>query len=408
MTNANCKEKGQVLYLLAIGMITLLAFAGLAIDGGRVYSEKRLIQGVADTSAMTGALYIAQNIQSVNSTILEQAKAIAENRADSNGYDTSVTTVTITEDAAYYYIETLIQTTVEPTIGKIVYKDDFGVAARSIARVKKVFVFALGQALYSINPSACKALYFQGNSDTMISGTGIFSNSNCLDKSISFEGNTSVDIEKIVTASGGIYVHDIDVIDTGGFIANANQMSFDKIDEPDCTGLPNRTDGGSTLQPGIYSDGIHLSGNGSWTFEPGLYCLDDDLSINNGDLTGDGVTFFMRGTSEIHINGGDIHLTAPHYDEWTDGAETYWNGMLIFYSYDNNRDLLINGNAGSYFEGTIYNYGGDCQLNGSGASVGIDIQLVCDTIDLIGTADLVINYNPDNHYIPPITIDLVE
>jgi uncharacterized membrane protein len=43
-------EKGQVLVLLTVGIITLLGFTALAIDGGRMYSERRTIHGVTDTS----------------------------------------------------------------------------------------------------------------------------------------------------------------------------------------------------------------------------------------------------------------------------------------------------------------------------------------------------------------------
>jgi uncharacterized membrane protein len=50
------KERGQVIILLVAGLITLLGFTALAIDGARVLSEQRQLQGVADTAAFTAAL----------------------------------------------------------------------------------------------------------------------------------------------------------------------------------------------------------------------------------------------------------------------------------------------------------------------------------------------------------------
>ena len=82
--------------------------------------------------------------------------------------------------------------------------------------------------------------------------------------------------------------------------------------------------------------------------------------------------------------------------------------MLVFYAYDNPNPLIMNGNAESYFEGTIYNHYGECQLNGGGNTLAFDAQVVCDTIDLIGNSDLNMIYNPATKYFPPIIVDLVE
>lgn len=408
------KEQGQVLVLLTVGIITLLGFAALAIDGGRVYSEKRFIQGVADTSSMTGALYIAQNIDAVNSTILAEAQAAAETRAGNNGYPAgTATTVSVDDsDPDYYYVTTTVTSTVEVTIGKIVYADDIGVAAKSVARVKKVRSFALGQAFYAINKSACKAIDHSGNADVTVVGSGIFSNSSCSgsknDNAITITGSATGDFTGDITAVGGVYIQKEEDITANAVVGGASQNSLPQLDEPDCSGLPNRTASGSTLQPGIYSGGIHLTGNGNWTMEPGLYCLDGDLSINNGTLTGDDITFYLRGSSGLNINGGDISLTAPSGDAWTDGAGAYWNGMLVFQAYGNTTGLVMNGNAGSNFTGTVFVPDANCRINGSGATAAIDMQVVCDTIEFIGTADMYLVYTDANKYVPPITIDLFE
>ncbi len=49
------KEQGQALVILAFALIALAAFAGLAIDGGRLYSARRQAQNTADAVAMAGA-----------------------------------------------------------------------------------------------------------------------------------------------------------------------------------------------------------------------------------------------------------------------------------------------------------------------------------------------------------------
>ncbi len=406
-------EQGQILVLLTLGVITLLGFAALAIDGGRVLGEKRNIQGVSDTTAMTGGLYLAylENPATAGDKTAAINAAIA--RAADNGYNSGQVTVSITEDSKYYYVQSDILSSVQPTIGRIVYGDDFDVAARTIARVEKISVFALGHAFYAKNPTACGAIDHSGNADVTIVNSGIFSNSNCADaskcsdNSITITGSASFDGD-IITAAGGVCIQKPDDVHADNIVTGAGQNTLPTLDEPDCSGLTAQTFSAGTNSPGIYSGGIHFSGGETADLEPGLYCLDDDLSINNGTLTGDNVMFYLRNGAGLNINGGDISLTAPKGDPWTDGSGVYWNGMLIFQAYGNTEELVMNGNAGSYFEGTIFVPDANCKINGSGATTALNIQVVCDTIDFIGTADMYLVYTEEDKYIPPKSIELVQ
>lgn len=44
-------EKGQALILITLGIIALIGFTALAIDGGRAFEERRHAQNAADTAA---------------------------------------------------------------------------------------------------------------------------------------------------------------------------------------------------------------------------------------------------------------------------------------------------------------------------------------------------------------------
>jgi hypothetical protein len=52
-------EGGQTLVILALGMIVLLLFVGLAVDGGTVYMERRHSQNAADAAALAGTRLLA-------------------------------------------------------------------------------------------------------------------------------------------------------------------------------------------------------------------------------------------------------------------------------------------------------------------------------------------------------------
>lgn len=403
-------ESGQVLVLLTVGIITLLGFAALAIDGGRLYSEKRTVQGVTDTASLTGALYIAQQLDDgVDGAALASAIDAAYQRATSNGYDPSVTIVDISEDFGYYYVRTTINTSIPPTIVQVVYHGELTVAATSEARVPKYDVGGLGQALFSVSKTECPGIDFGGNSEMDIYNSGIFSSSTC-DNSVLFHGNPDVDIEGTISAVGLIDQVGSFTVSSGGEQENITPYDFDKYPEPDCSGLPTfNNDNGEPLEPGIYPNGIHLTGNGSRTMEAGLYCLDNDLAVDSAHstLVGEGVTIYMR-EGGVHINGGTITLTAPSGDQWLDGDGQAWNGMLIYYAYDNYDTLVLNGTAESYFEGTIYNYNDLCKINGTGNLQSYNTQVICDTIELIGDTAVGITYTADKVYAPPVTIDMME
>src|SRR5215216_2800687 len=76
-------QKGQTLIIVAFAAVILVGFAALAIDGSRVFSDRRHAQNAADTSVLAAAL-AKQHGQSVVSAAML--------RATSNGYDNNGTT----------------------------------------------------------------------------------------------------------------------------------------------------------------------------------------------------------------------------------------------------------------------------------------------------------------------------
>src|SRR5687768_3698245 len=87
-------EKGQALVIIALAAVGLFAFTALAIDGSRVFSDRRHAQNAADTAALAAALakirtpdYPPNAPDAPNLAAIEAG----EDRAESNGYVTDVT-----------------------------------------------------------------------------------------------------------------------------------------------------------------------------------------------------------------------------------------------------------------------------------------------------------------------------
>lgn len=54
------QERGQALVIMAVGMVALLALAGLVVDGGNAWSQQRFTQNGSDAAAEAGATVLAQ------------------------------------------------------------------------------------------------------------------------------------------------------------------------------------------------------------------------------------------------------------------------------------------------------------------------------------------------------------
>src|SRR5260221_107382 len=85
MKKIKFQEKGQALILIAVGIVVLVGFAALAIDGSMVFSDKRHAQNAADTSAIAAALAMTKD-KAVDYV------TVAKDRATSNGYEDNQST----------------------------------------------------------------------------------------------------------------------------------------------------------------------------------------------------------------------------------------------------------------------------------------------------------------------------
>jgi len=78
--------RGQVLAIVAVGMIGILAMVGLVIDGGYAWAQQRETQNGADAVALAGAAVIQQDIGGNPRTNGDVGCAV-EDAAEANGID---------------------------------------------------------------------------------------------------------------------------------------------------------------------------------------------------------------------------------------------------------------------------------------------------------------------------------
>lgn len=410
-------ENGQAIVLLVFAIIGLLAFTALAIDGGMVYSDRRIAQNAADAASLAAAGHASLHLENnfINFTNFDcsntqvtaarnTAVTIATNSANQNGYtDTPLSGVEVTTicvnngsgpDNRYVDITTTITQTTQTALIQMVYPETLTNQVSATSRIHLRMPFALGNAIVALNPGDCQGqkngATFHGNALVQVNGGSIWSNG-CLRAN----GSTDIDVY-----DGSIsYVRE--VIGSGLFNPTPTQANAVMPPELYAVPAPDCSDANAH-----HVNGKTLIGKSATTLAPGLYCITGDLRINGHDtLNGTGVTlYFLDGG--LTINGGaTVQLSAPGSSPNPAPAIP---GVLILTAAGNSSRIQINGNSVSYFHGTILAPQSDIDFLGTGSTNAYYTQVIGYNVEVGGTADTYVTYYNNNEFGQPTSLDLQE
>jgi hypothetical protein len=189
----------------------------------------------------------------------------------------------------------------------------------------------------------------------------------------------------------------------------------------------------ATLNPGIYTGGITVSGNSHVTLNPGVYIINGGgVTIGSFDSTtgrpvsGDSsymiankVTFYNTGNStnyggfRLSYYGSQTQLTPP--DQLAAGASLNWSkgypGMVLFQDRANSKPIDIV-NQVTPMQGTFYAASATLTFNGQGINPAKPVQLIAGRIIIntdtpSGNAESDVPYDA-KVFAPPPEIYLVE
>jgi Flp pilus assembly protein TadG len=409
-------EKGQALIIISFAAIALFGFAALAIDGSRVFSDRRHAQNAADTSVMAAQLARIRGEDAINT---------GQTRATSNGYNddgtTNDVTITLTATApgvcksAGVDIEVTIVSHVPTTFARILGRDEVINTVSAIARSCDYYVSGgsplyPGNSIYTTRTTSCgngvsdKSLYVGGSSHIQLWGGGMGSASsdgNCLHfkggeaqfKLSETSPKTCADIET-ASSSGGEFGSVKKEDGCGDVVRN---VSFDS--PPADLGITcstNATVSGSTMSPGNYTGTFPPPS--VQTLQPGTYCVNGDFTLNGGrKLKGNGVTIVMN-NGGIKWNGSmELELTPP-----TSGD---YKGLTIYAPPSNSSQMTLNGSANVVLKGTMLTQSAPCDFIGSGQIQKVTLQMICYTWQMNGNAQAEIMYDASLLYSPGTTED---
>ena len=427
-------EEGQVMILLVLALVGLFAFAALAIDGGMIYSDRRIAQNAADASSMSGVGAAGQEVQWIvksswncasSEVINAQATAVAEaiSSAGVNDYtidadisdDHGVTTVC--SDGTDKYLDVVVDITdqTESTFAHLFFNGPLVNTVESVARLHPRFPVAEGFNIISLTDDCGpdKGTSLNGGPVIVLTGGGgMFSNS-CF---ICSGGGTGS-----LTGDSVFYYNTLTCPNMDLNVPTIEQAT-DKLQpvidiDGACDGMAAGTEtnvnmGGGvndiTLTPGSYNSISVTDSKDMMHLDPGLYCVSGPVKVLGNLFEGTGVTIALLGTSnpDGFTTAADtlVQLSAAPADcemPSTPSCNGAIGGLLIWVHPDNSSVIKLTGTADSYYDGTVYGANNEIQIGGDagvGSSIDYGAQLIGDTIKISGSSTININYDETLFY----------
>ena len=253
---------------LALVFVVLLGFAALAIDGGMLFSDRRHAQNAADASSLAGGsgaayymrlhnvnynAFVCGTSGATNTAIAAETAAIAHAALNDYVIDNDVsdnhgvTVVCEINDLGSYEdkhldIITKITRDTSTNFAHLIYDGPLRNEVEAVARIYPPAPLAFGKAIIALNNSACSGnnygVIFSGSSNTTVTGGGVWSNGCLTGNGTSFN---------VTVNNGGVGFAGTST----GTLTNINPSPqhipselpdySTVVNEPDCSGLPNRT-----------------------------------------------------------------------------------------------------------------------------------------------------------------------
>lgn len=397
--NLRKRERGQALVIIALALVGLAGMAGLVIDGGNVFLDRRNAQSAADSAVLAAALTRVRGDGVPESMALKAAKENGYNNDGvTNNVEFHIPPVSGPNKGKVEYIQVIITSHVKTYVASIVGWRVITNQVTAVARTKQSEIREIlnGQALISLAATSnCindVSFYIHGEATLDISGGGVFVNSN---------NNQCAFIQK---GSGSIVINDTNIIKVVGaasiqkpqLLKSGVTVGVVSIGYPPPFFMPKV--GCGDKEATVSEDGTSMSA-GSWgdEFPPpgvthldsGVYCLDSGITITN-DIEGHNVVLKVE-DGDVHFNGSaNIILDAPNTGEN--------KGLLLFVPIDNKNKVVLNGGSESKIKGTILAPASEIHINGNDSPSGFHSQIIGYTIDVNGNSKVVIVYNDEQNF----------
>jgi hypothetical protein len=390
-------EMGTFAILTGIVLPVLVGAAGLGTEVGLWYYQHQKMQSAADSGAVSAAL--------APSNWTGQANAVTASYGYVNGVGGVTVTVNKPPKSGSHVgtpgaVEVIVQQPQPRLFSAIFSSAPVTVSARAVAVND-----AEGKGcVLALNKTVGKAVDVQGNTDAELIGCSLYDNSGHSSAALNASGSSklsALSVHVVGKISGQTVIQTTNGVYTG--VAGAPDP-YASVANPTPAGptynYPNPINSSTTLNPGVYPSGLKLGAQANVKLNPGTYFIEagsngkGGLDIAGGaTFKGDGVTLvFTSGNGTDYatatINGGaNVNLTAP-----TSGP---LSGIAVF--GDRNMPVgtsfKFNGGATQSVTGAIYLSKAAVSFAGGIDNPNACLQLIADTVTLIGNSYFAIDCN---------------
>lgn len=405
----SCFFKNKEASTLAITGMTfpvVLGFVGLGTDASLWMSHKLQLQNAADSSVISASWEYAYEAPDQRDTIDmgnesdSNAPYIALREAIKNGFEmdgnAQFVFETIGTDSNGTTLQVTLSQDADMFFSKVIFKDGIRISADARALVETVDGNFCILALEEIDASA---LTVQGAVNINAPGCGLAINSSDIE-ALTLKGNVEVTVDTVrITGDYDINGGSVDFyyneLQTGKRALADPYADLEIPDYGSCDHNSLNVNSSTTLSPGVYCDGLSISGTNDIVLEPGTYIFDGGTFkvTGGGTLTGIGVTLIFTSSdddyAQMDISGSrDVKLSAPLAGE-------EYAGIVFFQDRnapqdDQHQNKLV-GTSSIEFNGVAYFPSQGLWLGGNNEFTGGDepcTRVIARTVTFAGNPSL--------------------
>lgn len=378
-------RRGAVAPATALGLVAILGFAGLGVDVGYGYLQRRSAQHAADSAAFSGAVALTQG----TTDAAAQARAVAARY----GFEPAKVTVNLPplsgpNAGQAGAVEVLVERPGRRFFSALFRQGGSVIRARAVGRTGRPG----DGCVVALHASASASALYTGSADVRLNGCSLYANSTS-SSALTLKGGADLMAKSVELVGGYDQSNNSNIVTTEG----VHTQQAPVRDPYEHLKVPPYTPGcGATGSlSGSYkprADGTPLVlcdpqiTGGTVTFAPGVYVVEGDFKVTGGTITGPGVTFVLTdragryGTADISGNP-TIDLSAPTTGDFA--------GAVFFQDRAAPADEnVINGTANVKIEGALYFPTQKLSFLGNASGASTCLQLVASEVEFTGNATL--------------------
>ena len=400
------RERGHILAVTAMVVTALLGFAGLIVDVGLLYAERRQAQNAADEATLAAAHTLLEGGSTSSAT------AAAFEYAQANGYPAEAVTVNIPPSSGEHvgdtdFVEVIVQDDLPTFFIHVLTSGGASAQGRAVGGTP---VYPAPYAVVVLEESNCDAFRVGGNASMTLVGGGIMVNSSCPSDALSKSGSGDLLVEGSIDVYGGSVIGGSGTVSPDprsvGWtvedpLASVPPPARTLPPAPGSPGTPENpqtwrynNSAGLTLWPGTYYGGFSSNCVCTITLMPGTYVMSGGGFTKGGgaNFVGDGVTIYVTtNPTESSGDGGPepFSMTGTGVLDLSPPTSGIYQGITLWQDVVITDDISMTG-SNDFLSGVLYAPGAELDI--SGDSQFGTVQLIVNEFRLSGNAPLDLTY----------------